>query len=429
MISQTTLRQLDRLIGVPLCTLLSLVRHLRLSPRATPPPPKRVLLIQLAESGSMVLAAPAMHQLQQNGIELYCLTLEETRPALAVTATINPSQIYTLGTGTPLRLFIDIFRLRRWIRAQQIDSVIDLELFTRLSALLSVWSGVNRRVGFTGGIIRAPYRGQLYSHPVAYNPHIHIAKNYLLLVQALSHNLRHPQQPRPHIADHLLTIQPRLITPQEVADCHQRLEGLMTGAFHTKQPLILMNPNASNRLPQRRWPTDSFVTLTQRLLAHASRPIILLIGADEDRHTTAAIHAQVEDPHCLDTAGLFPLSLLPALFTLSRLMISNDSGPAHFAAVTAMPVLTLFGPETPQLYRPLGPGSVITAGLSCSPCVSAANQRQTRCQDNRCMQLISVEQVSTCATRMLEGHTQASIVRSHSRHPLPKGKDKMIQNQ
>jgi ADP-heptose:LPS heptosyltransferase len=73
--------------------------------------------------------------------------------------------------------------------------------------------------------------------------------------------------------------------------------------------------------------------------------------------------------------------------------VTNDSGPAHFAAVTPLKTVVLFGPETPALYGSLGPSIAVTANLACSPCVSAANHRKTACSDNVCMRAIGVAQV------------------------------------
>jgi len=100
-------------------------------------------------------------------------------------------------------------------------------------------------------------------------------------------------------------------------------------------------------------------------------------------------------------AGESRLDQLPALYGLAALMITNDSGPGHFASVTAMPVLSLFGPETPELYGPLGPGRALTAGLACSPCVSAANHRKTACQEPVCMSAIQPRRVADAAAEFL----------------------------
>jgi len=74
--------------------------------------------------------------------------------------------------------------------------------------------------------------------------------------------------------------------------------------------------------------------------------------------------------------------------------VTNDSGPAHFASLTDIRVFTLFGPETPILYAPLGEhGTPLYANLACSPCVSAFNHRKTTCTDNQCLKRILPAQV------------------------------------
>jgi ADP-heptose:LPS heptosyltransferase len=84
------------------------------------------------------------------------------------------------------------------------------------------------------------------------------------------------------------------------------------------------------------------------------------------------------------------------------MLITNDSGPAHMAALTDIKVITIFGPETPALYGPLGPNAAnIFAHFSCSPCLSAANHRHTICQDSKCLKAISVEEVYRAATTAL----------------------------
>lgn len=82
------------------------------------------------------------------------------------------------------------------------------------------------------------------------------------------------------------------------------------------------------------------------------------------------------------------------LYCLSDVLITNDSGPAHFATLTEIQVVTLFGPETPMLFGANTPRSyIIWKDIPCSPCVSAYNNRRSTCNDNICMQRISVNEV------------------------------------
>lgn len=85
----------------------------------------------------------------------------------------------------------------------------------------------------------------------------------------------------------------------------------------------------------------------------------------------------------------------------SDVLISNDSGPVHFAALTPIRVVAMFGPETPLLYGPLGEKAVsVSLELACSPCVNLLNHRVSPCTDNQCMKRLPVERVLD-ATRVL----------------------------
>ena len=146
-------------------------------------------------------------------------------------------------------------------------------------------------------------------------------------------------------------------------------------------------------LPQRRWPAERFIELIRRILEAAPDVLVLITGAPAERAEASAQCAAVGSLRCVNFAGAARLAELPLLYSIATLIVTNDSGPGHFSAVTPLPVFVLFGPETPKLYGSLGKATPIFAGLACSPCVSAANHRKTPCTDNKCLQAISVDQV------------------------------------
>jgi ADP-heptose:LPS heptosyltransferase len=93
------------------------------------------------------------------------------------------------------------------------------------------------------------------------------------------------------------------------------------------------------------------------------------------------------------------------------MLVTNDSGPAHFAAQTPVQVITLFGPETPALFAALtARNRALWAALPCSPCVNAYNNRQSPYRDNLCMQAISVDEVLGAVCNAVEAKAQASAV-------------------
>jgi ADP-heptose:LPS heptosyltransferase len=161
-----------------------------------------------------------------------------------------------------------------------------------------------------------------------------------------------------------------------------------------KDPIILINPNASDLLPQRRWPKEFFAETVSRLHEKIPQALFIMTGGRSDFKDCEWVRSHSRCERSITVAGETTLRELLALYSLAKVMITNDSGPAHFASATTLPRLVLFGPETPLLYRPLSKNArCLSANLSCSPCVNAANHRKTPCLDNVCMKSISVDRV------------------------------------
>jgi ADP-heptose:LPS heptosyltransferase len=131
-----------------------------------------------------------------------------------------------------------------------------------------------------------------------------------------------------------------------------------------------------------------------------------MTGGPNEGPVVATIVAQVGSERCFNLAGRTTLRQLLVIYGLAEVLVTNDSGPAHFAALTPIDVVTLFGPETPRLFaaRTIR-NHVFWAGIACSPCVSALNGRTSSCRDNVCMQRIDVDRVFDEVCRVYETRT------------------------
>ncbi|HQE30019.1 MAG TPA: glycosyltransferase family 9 protein, partial [Phycisphaerae bacterium] len=159
-------------------------------------------------------------------------------------------------------------------------------------------------------------------------------------------------------------------------------------------PLILLNANCSDLLPLRKWPQERYLELARRLLRQYPELNIAFTGAPSEAGPVAELARSVGSDRCVNMAGRTSMSELMALYNLAEVLITNDSGPAHFASLTGIDVVTLFGPETPAAFGVRSPRShILWAGLACSPCVNAYNNRLSACRNNLCMQQITVDQV------------------------------------
>ena len=179
------MRRLDRYAGVVLCFIGSIIKTLvsHLRPRSeTIGPPQRILFIGLSEMGSTILADPAMQKLKRKlNADLYFAIFLRNRQSLELLNTIPRENIFVLRDRGIMALATDAVRFLFWTRRCAIDTVIDLELFSRLTALLAGLSGAGRKAGFHAFHAEGLYRGNFLTHQVAYNPHQHMAKNFIAI--------------------------------------------------------------------------------------------------------------------------------------------------------------------------------------------------------------------------------------------------------
>jgi len=403
-----TMRRIDRQAGVPLCATATAISRLQawVRPRSARPL-HRILFIELSEMGSTVLAEPAMRKARERlNAELFFVVFARNAGSVDLLGTFARDHVYTISDESMIALTRDTLGFLQWARRMDIDTVIDLELFSRFTALLAGLCGADRRVGFYRFHGEGLYRGEMLTHRVAYNAHIHIAKNFVALVDALLAQSPTVPYSKTFIGDD--QIKPQIVPAS--TEARERILARvrsLTPFDPNKNRLVLINPNASELLPHRRWMASRYAELISRILAAFGDVIVLITGGPEER--AAAERLAAANPRSISFAGHSALTDLPALYAEAALMVSNDSGPAHFAAAAGLPTIVLFGPETPKLYQPLGPSHAIYAGLACSPCVSAHNHRQTACTDNVCMRAITVDEVYAAVAELLRAPRPATV--------------------
>ena len=400
-ISVNTMRAIDHWVGVPLCAiaspLVALMDSIKNIFSRTPEVPKKLLFIELSEMGSAILVDPAMRNAQARGAELFFLIFKSNRASLTLLNTVKPENIFTIDSSSLGGLIKDTLRFLIVARHHRIDTVIDLELFSRFTALLTGLCGARRRVGYHIFHGEGLWRGFMLTRKVHYNPHIHITKNFLSLIHAAFAKQIEVPFSKIQIPDSEVRLEQAVINPIALEKVRERIEKLAkeAGIEYTqgKNRLILINPNASDLLPQRRWAQQRFSELIQGVHQQYPSDLILITGSPAEFAYVEKVRVVANIKNALNFAGQVSFAELPPLYTLSDVMVTNDSGPGHFSAVTPLRTVVLFGPETPALYGSIGNSIPITANLACSPCVSAANHRKTPCQDNVCMQAITVSQV------------------------------------
>ena len=396
-------RAVDRLIGVPVCFFLSLLDRLVRRP-ASAAAPRRILVILLSEMGSLVLAQPMFAELLKKYPEasIHVLLFAKNREVLDLLGVVPAGNVLTLDDRSLGRFVADSLRVIVRARALKLDAVIDCELFSRVSSIFSYLSGARLHVGFHRHTQEGLYRGSFINRPVLYNPYRHLTLQFLNMVAALDSQAYPLGKDVPPAVPGL---------PAQLAFAEGELAGIHA-RLHADFPalegrrLVLVYPSGG-LLPIRAWPFESYVALCSGLLAAGYA--VGVIGMKDDRPLGQALVARCADACCVDLTGYTrSVRELLALFHRGALLVTNDGGPGQFAALTPIPSIVFFGPETPQLYRSLSANAYcFHLPLVCSPCLTAYNHRASPCDgDNQCLKQISAEQVLAKALDMLG---QASV--------------------
>ena len=385
------------------------LREMTLPDSSPLPPVKRILFIKLIEQGATVLAAAAIRRAQDlvGRENVFFLVFEENREILEIMDLLPRENILGIRNEGFVTFLSDLVKQLLAIRRQGIDAAVDMEFFARASAVISFLTGARRRAGLHRFTSEIPYRGDLMTHRLQHNPYLHTASAYLLLVEALT--LPPDELPLPKKAVAPLPEGPPAFSaqPEEMKAFCQALAGWGLD-IERRRPLIILNPNASDMLPLRKWPLEYFFSLGTAILRDYPAATLVITGGATEKEAAGKLCQRWASAGVINMTGKTTLRELLMLYTLADVLVTNDSGPAHFASLTAVQSIVLYGPETPRLFGPLSKNShSLYARLACSPCVNAFNHRFSPCRNNLCLQAILPEEVYAKVRECLAAEKEA----------------------
>ncbi len=400
----------DRWAGIPVCAALSLWHFgaQLVKGRFPSPPPRRILVVLLSEMGSLVLAEPMFRRLRERhpAAEIHMMLFKRNRQLLDLLGVVDPANVITIRDDSLSNLLRDLWAAIKRMRATRYDAVVDCELFSRISAILSGLSGAPQRVGFHRYTQEGLFRGSFMTSPIPYNPYRHLSHQLVALADGID-SQSWPRGKDGRVADSFV---PPVFTPEpgelqkEAGQLHRDHPSLLG------KPLVLLYPSGG-LLPIRAWPLQHYVQVAQGLLSDGFA--VGIIGMPDDRALGDQLRAACDnDVHCVNLAGYTrSVRHLMTLFHRASMLITNDGGPGQFAAMTPIQTIVFFGPETPALYRSWSPHAhAFFTALPCAPCLTAYNHRSSPCDgDNQCLKRILPGEVLAKARDMLKRATPAAV--------------------
>ena len=285
-------------------------------------PEPRFLVVRLGSLGDIIHTFPAVAALRESSPPAHIVWLTHPRWAFLVQSSRLASEVWTVETRAlpSLRETVRRLRLNSWAAA------IDYQGLWK-SAMLPLFGGVTRRIGFSSDTIRE------FGVPVLYTERVETSKGHIA-EQNGDLSLRAGAQ--------------RGIAPVslQVPEQHQATVSARLRAQGLDHYLVL-SPGGGWR--SKCWPADRFGALCRKL--HESLGLRCVVNAGPgDDDLTAALGAASGDASPFVYRG--NLGELMALLRTASCIVAGDTGPLHLAAALGTPTVALFGPTDPARNGP-----------------------------------------------------------------------------
>lgn len=345
-----------------------------------------ILIVKTSAIGDVIHTLPALESLRKHYPNAHISWLVEEaasgvilgHPLLnKVLVSKRKRWMRNFRSGKVIPSLKEIISFIKELRQLRYDLLIDFQGLLK-SSLLIACCRADRKVGFGPGMEHAEKSYFFLNEKVpAVDMNIHAVDRELLLLKAIG--IEHTD------------VECRFpLENQSIKKVKEMLTGL---GVDLSKPVISLNPMTT--WPSKHWTMQGFSQLAGALLNEGGE--VIFTGGPGDKAAIDKICSSVHPGKAHNIAGKTDLKSLAAVFSLSTVVISTDTGPMHLADSVKTPVVALFGPTAPWRTGPYGKSNVVLrTGISCSPCL----KRVCRYGTNQCMFDITVDDV-LCAVKKL----------------------------
>ncbi|MEO0514482.1 MAG: lipopolysaccharide heptosyltransferase II [Planctomycetota bacterium] len=288
-------------------------------------PAERLLVVLPTWFGDILMATPTLRALKRLWPDTHLAVLvrenlTELVEGLPTVDEVVPMMKKSKGASA--------FRMAKRLGSLKFDTAILLPNSFRSAALVSM-AGIPRRIGY-----ERDGRGVLLTDKLI--PRREGRK--FLPVPTLDYYLSivHYLGGETYDGDHVMEIATR---PED----DERAASLLAGA--KGRPVVLLNPGAQKEF--KRWPAERFAQLAARCSNELGCAVAVTGSPDERQVLARVTGAATTTIIDLPKAGM-NVRLLKSVTKHCALMVTNDTGPRHLAAACDTPLVTLFGPTTPD---------------------------------------------------------------------------------
>ncbi|MFH1037888.1 MAG: glycosyltransferase family 9 protein [PVC group bacterium] len=326
--------------------------------------PRKILIVKLGSIGDVVNTLPLVNALKESRPDAKICWLIEPKsfPAVEGHRAVDRFIVHHRGGGlAAARAALGE------VRDFQPDLVIDLQRILR-SSFFTALSGCRERLGFDRK--RCKEFSWFFTNRKIppRSPRRHMVLQYLEFAAFLGFS---PAAVRFRLP---------------VSESDRSAARALIPGFFLDPGFIALNIGAAKAA--NRWPPARWSELAGRILTRTPYSVVLTGGERDAARGNAVGERLGKEERVKDCTGQTSLKQLGGLFTLSRAVVSGDTGPMHISSALGIRTIGIFGPADPGRTGPFRHlDLVVRAGAACSPC------GKRRCRSAQCLDEITAGMV------------------------------------
>jgi len=338
-------------------------------------PHPRILIVQPSRLGDVIFALPAVAALRKRFPDAWIgwMIDERCAPLIEGSPCVDEVIVFDRGRASPGYLL----SLRRFLHNKNIDVSIDFHGLAK-SALMVWLAGARFRIASssTNGMRELSWLASREIKPDS--DRTHCVERHSAVARYLGAAVEKPEYP----------------LAAATAEYKRIDELLSERGIDTNKLLIAVHPGGG--WLSRRWFSDRYATLIERLLRERQAQVVLIGGKEGgagEKGLNEEILAGVKGT-VTDLTGCLTLKELMALLSRCNVFVGNEAGPMHIATALGVPAVAILGPTDPVRTGPFGGRTtIIRKNVACQPC------RERNCVRRECMKLVTVDEVFTAVAQ------------------------------
>jgi len=316
----------------------------------------RILIVKLSSIGDVVHTLPAASLLRKHFSDARISwvvgpragALLENSPVIDELIQINTRALPkgSLNGSPNNTLKAQVRKLRDGITSNGVarsDIAIDFQGLIK-SGLVAFSSGANRRIGFCAKDLRERASQMFLTEQVDTTQMAHVIEKNLALAQAAIDSATQTQS-------NISTPIDQYEFPIRISEEDERF--VYTAVRTNSNPFAIINPGGG--WPTKLWAPERYAELADWLWSDCGLATLVTFGPGEESL------AQAVTSQARSGAVRLQESTLKQFVALARraaLFVGGDTGPLHLAAASGTPIVSLFGPTSPERNGPFDPRDI-----------------------------------------------------------------------